>query len=148
MRGALDGVKVLDRCIILARPTCGRTLAEFGADVIKVDDPKRGALVYHNEVNRGKRSILLDLKTPAGVEVFRRLVDDAGVVGENFRAVPDGVGRRVPASSARRIDPHHIGALIGEQHAGQRPSYVLPEVDHMGAVDCSGHGALLASRSS
>jgi crotonobetainyl-CoA:carnitine CoA-transferase CaiB-like acyl-CoA transferase len=39
MRAALDGVKVLDLCIILAGPTCGRTLAEFGADVIKIDSP-------------------------------------------------------------------------------------------------------------
>ena len=42
MRAALDGVRVLDLCIILAGPTCGRTLAEFGADVIKIDNPMRG----------------------------------------------------------------------------------------------------------
>ena len=87
MRSALDGVKVLDLCIILAGPTCGRTLAEYGADVIKIDNPTRGSTVSsHNEVNRAKRSILLDLKTEEGRDVFWRLVEDADVVAQNYRA--------------------------------------------------------------
>ena len=87
MRSVLDGVKVLDLCIILAGPTCGRTLAEYGADVIKIDNPSRGSTVSsHNEVNRAKRSILLDLKTEEGRNVFWRLVEDADVVAQNYRA--------------------------------------------------------------
>ena len=87
MRSVLDGVKVLDLCIILAGPTCGRTLAEYGADVIKIDNPRRGSTVScHNEVNRAKRSILLDLKTEEGKEVFWRLLEDADVVAQNYRA--------------------------------------------------------------
>ena len=87
MRSVLDGVKVLDLCIILAGPTCGRTLAEYGADVIKIDNPTRGSTVSsHNEVNRAKRSILLDLKTEEGRDVFWRLVEDADVVAQNYRA--------------------------------------------------------------
>ena len=87
MRSALDGVRVLDLCIILAGPTCGRTLAEFGADVIKIDNPSRGSTVdSHNEVNRGKRSILLDLKSEEGRDVFWRLLEDADVVAQNYRA--------------------------------------------------------------
>ena len=83
---ALRGVRVLDLCIVLAGPTCGRTLAEYGADVIKIDDPARpydpsGSL----DVNRGKRSILLDLKTDAGRAVFLKLLDTADVVVENYR---------------------------------------------------------------
>lgn len=83
---ALHGVRVLDLCIVLAGPTCGRTLAEYGADVIKIDDPARpydpaGSL----DVNRGKRSILLDLKTDAGRAVFLKLLDTADVVVENYR---------------------------------------------------------------
>ena len=86
MRSVLDGVKVLDLCIILAGPTCGRTLAEYGADVIKIDNPSRGSAVpAHNEVNRAKRSILLDLKTEEGRDVFWRLLEDADVVAENYR---------------------------------------------------------------
>jgi crotonobetainyl-CoA:carnitine CoA-transferase CaiB-like acyl-CoA transferase len=87
MRAALAGVRVLDLCIILAGPTCGRTLAEFGADVIKIDNPMRGGYVSsHNDVNRGKRSLLLDLKSAAGREVFWRLLADADVVVQNYRA--------------------------------------------------------------
>ncbi|MGQ4808322.1 CoA-transferase/lyase DddD [Candidatus Entotheonellaceae bacterium PAL068K] len=84
---ALDGVRVLDLCIILAGPTCGRTLAEFGADVIKIDNPNRGGSVQsHNDVNRGKRSILLDLKSNPGRDIFWQLVETADVVVQNYRA--------------------------------------------------------------
>ena len=87
MRSALDGIKVLDLCIILAGPTCGRTLAEYGADVIKIDNPRRGATVSsHNEVNRAKRSILLDLKTEEGRNIFWRLLEDTDVVAQYYRA--------------------------------------------------------------
>ena len=86
MRAALDGVRVLDLCIILAGPTMGRTLAEFGADVIKIDNPSRDSIVTgHNDINRGKRSILLDLKTEEGRDVFWRLLEDADVVAQNYR---------------------------------------------------------------
>ena len=87
LRAALEGVRVLDLCIILAGPTCGRTLAEFGADVIKIDNPLRGGYVAsHNDVNRGKRSLLLDLKSAAGRDVFWRLLEGADVVAQNYRA--------------------------------------------------------------
>ncbi len=87
MSSALAGLKVLDLCIILAGPTCGRTLAEFGADVIKVDAPQReGGIAFHSDVNRGKRSILLDLKSDQGREVFWKLVEWADVVVQNYRA--------------------------------------------------------------
>ena len=83
---ALQGVRVLDLCIVLAGPTCGRTLAEYGADVIKIDDPTRpydpsGSL----DVNRGKRSILLDLKSEEGRQLFFELLETADVVVENYR---------------------------------------------------------------
>jgi crotonobetainyl-CoA:carnitine CoA-transferase CaiB-like acyl-CoA transferase len=87
VRAALDGIKVLDLCIILAGPTMGRTLAEYGADVIKIDNPRRGSTVArHNDINRGKRSILLDLKSEEGRDVFWRLLEDADVVAQNYRA--------------------------------------------------------------
>lgn len=86
LTSALQGVRVLDLCIVLAGPTCGRTLAEYGADVIKIDDPSRpydqsGSM----DVNRGKRSIMLDLKQEEGREVFFELLETADVVVENYR---------------------------------------------------------------
>ena len=83
---ALQGVRVLDLCIILAGPTCGRTLGEFGADVIKIDDPTRNLdPVGYIDVNRGKRSIMLNLKTDEGRDVFWKLVENADVIVENNR---------------------------------------------------------------
>lgn len=85
LRAALDGVKVVDLCIVLAGPTCGRTLAEFGADVVRIDSPHRAQVAFHVDINRGKRSLLLDLKKPEGLDVFWKLVDEADVVVQNFR---------------------------------------------------------------
>ncbi len=105
MRAALDGIKVIDLCIILAGPTCGRTLAEFGADVIKIDSPSRPAIAFHNDINRGKRSILIDLKSEEGLALFWRLVEDADVVVQNFRrGVAERLGIGYEQVRARRPD--------------------------------------------
>ena len=83
---ALQGIRVLDLCIVLAGPTCGRTLGEFGADVIKIDDPSRPYDYAGNlDVNRGKRSIRIDLKQESGRQVFWKLLESADVVVENYR---------------------------------------------------------------
>ena len=98
LRSALQGVKVVDLCIILAGPTCGRTMAEFGADVVKIDSPHTRTVARHNDINRGKRSILVDLKTQEGLEIFWKLVDQADVVLQNFRG---GVAERLGIDYAR-----------------------------------------------
>ncbi|MFQ6026235.1 MAG: CoA transferase, partial [Dehalococcoidia bacterium] len=86
LMSALQGVRVLDLCIVLAGPTCGRTLAEYGADVIKIDDPSRPYDPVGNvDVNRGKRSLLLNLKQEVGRDVFWKLLESADVVVENYR---------------------------------------------------------------
>jgi len=105
LRAVFKGVKVLDLCIILAGPTCGRTLAEFGADVIKIDSPHTKTVLRHNDINRGKRSILIDLKTKEGLETFWRLVDQADVVLQNFRGgIAEKLGVDYQAVCARRPD--------------------------------------------
>ena len=105
LRSALDGVKVIDLCIILAGPTCGRTLAEFGADVVRIDNPHRGNVIFHVDINRGKRSLLLDLKKPEGLEVFWKLLEDADVVVQNFRkGVAESLGIGYEAVKARKPD--------------------------------------------
>jgi crotonobetainyl-CoA:carnitine CoA-transferase CaiB-like acyl-CoA transferase len=105
LRSALEGVKVVDLCIILAGPTCGRTLAEFGADVIKIDSPHARTVLRHNDINRGKRSILIDLKTKEGLAIFWKLVDWADVVLQNFRGgVAERLGIDYERVRARRPD--------------------------------------------
>src|SRR5262249_27563330 len=92
LRSVLQGVRGVDLCIVLAGPTCGRTLAEFGADVIRIDSPHVKTVLRHNDINRGKRSILVDLKTKEGLDIFWKLVDKADVVLQNFRG---GVAQRL-----------------------------------------------------
>ncbi len=92
-RRPLEGIRVLDLCLILAGPTCGRTLAELGADVIKIDSPRPTIIdAFWLDTNRGKRSITLDLKQPAGREALWKLIESADVVVENFRK---GVAERL-----------------------------------------------------
>jgi crotonobetainyl-CoA:carnitine CoA-transferase CaiB-like acyl-CoA transferase len=117
--GALAGVRVVDLAIVLAGPTCGRTLAEFGADVIKVEMPAQSARrslgaapgvsavlrAFNVDVNRGKHSIVLDLKADAGRELLWELIDQADVLVENFRVgVTDALGFGYEAVRARRPD--------------------------------------------
>ncbi|HEY6493006.1 MAG TPA: CoA transferase [Trebonia sp.] len=88
----LSGIRVLDLGLALSGPTCGRILAEFGAEVVKIGDPgPGGAGRAAGYLNRGKESLLLDLGTPAGQEVYWQLVDRADVVLENFS--PGTAGR-------------------------------------------------------
>jgi crotonobetainyl-CoA:carnitine CoA-transferase CaiB-like acyl-CoA transferase len=77
----LAGMRVLDLGLALAGPTCGRILAEFGADVVKIGNPAAGVSGY---LNRGKQSLLLDVTKLGGQEVYWRLVESADVVLDNF----------------------------------------------------------------
>ena len=90
----LGGVRVLDLCVVLAGPTCGRTLAQYGAEVIKVDPAHRlPQLTPWMDVGRGKRSISLNLMKPGGLETFLQLADSADVILEGFRkGVADRLG--------------------------------------------------------
>jgi crotonobetainyl-CoA:carnitine CoA-transferase CaiB-like acyl-CoA transferase len=98
MPAALHGVKVIELAQIMAGPTCGLMLADLGADVIKVerlpggDDTRRyHEPAIHGEpasfmmLNRNKRSLAVDLKTPGGLDVVKRLIAGADVVIENYR---------------------------------------------------------------
>jgi len=85
----LEGLKIVDLCLALAGPTCGRLLGEFGADVIKINAPQSGG--GSGYLNRGKRSLLLDVASIEGQQVFWKLVEQADVVLENFS--PDTADR-------------------------------------------------------
>lgn len=107
---ALSGVRVLDLSQIWAGPTAARMLAEFGADVIKINSPHE-PIMSHLDVNRGKRSILLDLRTEAGQAVFWRLVEGADVVLQNFKlGVAEQLG--IGAEQVRKRKPGIIYASV------------------------------------
>jgi len=95
---ALEGLRVVDMATVLAGPAAGKYLADFGADVIKIEAPEGdgtrrmgwmppdgGDAYMWQIVGRGKRSVVADLKTEDGLALLRRLVDDADVLIENFR---------------------------------------------------------------
>src|SRR5262249_35362672 len=130
LRSALQGVRVVDLCIILAGPTCGRTLAEFGADVVKIDSPHARTVLRHNDINRGKRSVLIDLKTEGGLEIFWKLVDRADVGLENFRSgVAERLGIDYERVRARRPDIVY-GSMNTFGHIG--PYAVRPGHEQIG----------------
>ena len=94
----LAGVRVLDLSRVLAGPWCAMVLGDLGAEVIKVEHPERGddtrdwgmrigstETAYFNSVNRNKRSVCLDLKTPEGQQIARDLVKKSDVVIQNFK---------------------------------------------------------------
>ena len=95
---ALAGVRVLDFSRVLAGPYCSMLLADFGAQVIKVENPQGGddtrqwgppwldgQSAYYLSANRNKRSIAIDLKQPRGLEIALRLAQKADVLLENFK---------------------------------------------------------------
>ncbi|MDX6571994.1 MAG: hypothetical protein QOC86_1150, partial [Gaiellales bacterium] len=100
----LAGVRVLDLSRVLAGPYCSMVLADLGADVVKLERPgsgdptrawgppfREGESAYYLCVNRGKRSVTVELPAPAGIEVAARLARGADVVLESF--LPGGAAR-------------------------------------------------------
>ncbi len=104
-RGPLGGIRVVDFSTVVSGPLCAQVLGDLGADVVKIETPRgdtsrmmgppfRGGLSpVFAQFNRNKRSVTIDLKQPAGVEVAQRLARGADVVLENFRpGVADRLG--------------------------------------------------------
>ena len=95
--GALDGLKVVEMGQLIAGPFAGKTLGDFGADVIKIEAPgggdplrnwrliKDGTSVWWQVQSRNKRSIALDLRSKEGQDIAKKLVKEADVLIENFR---------------------------------------------------------------
>jgi len=120
--GALSGLRVLDVTQVMAGPFCSMILADLGADVVKIEPPagdstrqmpgaRNRESPSFNAVNRGKRSVVLDLKTPQGRDALKRLARGADVFVENFRpGVLDGLGLGYASLSA--INPRIVYASI------------------------------------
>lgn len=129
-RGPLSGVRILDIGTMIAAPLAGGILADQGAEVIKVETPGIGDLMryvgasckgvggLYQNVNRGKRSLALNLKSDGGVEVLHRLIEQVDVIIHNFRP---GVAERLHADYATlsAINPGLIYlSVTGFGHAG------------------------------
>ncbi|MCZ6473290.1 MAG: CoA transferase [SAR324 cluster bacterium] len=117
----LSRFKVLDLTRVRAGPTCVRLLADWGADVIKIEAPPTGKEAMggprhgpdFQNLHRNKRSLTLDLKQDAGKDIFMRLVKEADVVVENYR--PDVKFRLgVDYESLRAVNPRIVlGSISG-----------------------------------
>ena len=137
--GPLDGIRVVDQTTIVVGPICSRTLADHGADVIKVEAPGGDLLrtMAHGSrnpgmsgkflnFNRNKRSICLDLKNTDGLAAMKRLVENADVFVSNVR--PQGLERAgLDFESLRKTNPRLIYcSIVGFGKGGRyynRPAY-------------------------
>jgi glutaryl-CoA transferase len=142
-RGALDGLRILDLSRVLAGPWCTQTLADLGADVIKIERPPAAGhpggddtrgwgppflkdrhgvdsaeAAYYLGANRNKRSVTIDIARPEGQALIRRLAGGCDVLVENFK-VGDMARYGLDADSLRALHPRLIYASItGFGHTG------------------------------
>lgn len=135
MDKAFAGLRVLDFSTTIAGPHCTRLLADMGAEVIKIESPegdmmrsrpplRAGASTAFGQLNAGKKSVVMDLKSPAAVEAVRTLAASADILVENFRP---GVMQRLKLdyASLATLNPRLIYcAISGYGQSG--PSSQLP----------------------
>ena len=135
--GPLAGITVVTLEQAVSAPMCTRTLADFGARVIKIENPKGGDFARHYDdvvnglaahfvwVNRGKESVTLDLKSPDGIDLLHRLLDGADVLVSNLTpgsterlgVAPDDMAARHPGVIAVEIDGYGPGGPISHKRA-------------------------------
>ncbi|NHN84521.1 CoA transferase [Acetobacter musti] len=152
----LAGIRVLDVTQVMAGPVCTMLLGDLGADIIKIEPPEtgdqtRGAMGFRMKgddsmgflnMNRNKRSIALNLKNPAGREVFLELVKTADILVENYRP---GVVRKlgIDYDTLSKINPRLVYASIsGFGQTGpwsDRPGFDLMAQAMSGVMSVTGH---------
>jgi CoA:oxalate CoA-transferase len=158
-RGPLAGLRVIDASRVLAGPYLAMLLGDLGADVIKVEKPDGGdqtrgwgppfvgppearVSAYFVSANRNKRSVVLDLKSPAGRRVFRKLLATADVLVENFLPAEwRKLGFR--STSFRRGNPRLVHASITGYGSGpdaDRPAYDVILQAESGLMSLTGYG--------
>lgn len=158
---SLNGVRVLDLSRVFSGPWAAQMLADFGADVVKVERPGRGDDVRHQglrardaqgqetretssflAMNRGKRSITIDIAQPAGQALVRQLAADSDIVIENFKA-GDLARYGLDHASLRAVNPRLVYCSISG--FGQSGPYShLPGYDPLfqsmsGLMSITGH---------
>lgn len=153
MPAPLSGITILDLTHVLAGPFCATTLQDLGAHVIKVERPVsgddtrafppflQGQSAYFAALNAGKRSIALDLKSPADRTIFDRLLSRADILLENYRpGVMERLGYGYETLHARH--PRLIyGAVSGFGHTGpdaQKPAYDMVVQARGGVMSITG----------
>ena len=153
MEGPFDGGTVLDLTRVLAGPYCTMILADLGARVIKVEHPSgddsrkfgpfvAGKSAYFSSLNRGKKSIALDLKNPADRRRFEKLAARADVLTENFRpGAMDRLGYGWESLHERwpRLIQASVSGFGREGPYAQRPAYDLVIQAMGGVMSLTGH---------
>ena len=128
--GALADLRVIDLTLARSGPTCTKILADFGAEVLRVERPSdlgvERDFYDQADLHRNKKSIVLNLQAPRGVEIFRRLAKRADVVVENFR--PDvkhrlGIDYQTLARENPRLIYASISGFGQEGPYRKRPGY-------------------------
>jgi len=154
----LSGVRVLDLSRVFAGPLCAQVLADFGAEVIKVEHPVRGddtrdwgirigktETTYYNSMNRNKRSITVDLQSPQGVKLIHDLLAQCDVLVHNFK---DGGADKLGLGYAqlKAIKPDLIYcAVTGYDSSGpeaKRPGYDLVVQAEAGLMALNGDASM------
>jgi len=154
----LHGVRVLDLSRVFAGPLCGQTLADLGAEVLKVEHPRRGddtrdwglrigqtETTYYNSMNRNKRSITLDLKQEAAQHIVYDLLAQSDVVLHNFKhGDAERMGLGYEQLKARKPDVIYC-AITGYDSSGPeatRPGYDLVVQAEAGLMAMNGDAAM------
>ena len=149
----LDGIRVVDLTRVVAGPFCTMMLGDMGAEVLKIEEPAHGDDTrgwgpfingtgsFYFALNRSKKSVALDLRTPAGASVLRRLVETADVLIENFR--PGSLAELgFDYASASAINPRLVYCSIaGYGQTGpqaQLPGYDAVIQGEAGIMDMTG----------
>ena len=154
MRKPLEGLKVVDLTTALNGPFCTMILADYGADVLKIEPPsgeqcrswgpldeKSGESGFYNYVNRNKKGATLNLKSEEGLQMFYELVKDADILVENFRG---GVTKKlkIDYETIRKINPKIIyasGSGFGQYGPiTHRPCYDIVAQAMGGMVNLTG----------
>ena len=150
----LDGIRVVDLSRILAGPYCSMLLSDFGAEIVKIENPDKGddtraygppfldgESVYFLSINRGKKSLTLNLKTPEAREILTKLIRNSDVLVENFRKdflTSIGFGYEEVA----KLNPKIIyTSITGYGHTGpwaDRPGYDLAVQGQSGIMSLTG----------
>ncbi|MCL5289860.1 MAG: CoA transferase [Firmicutes bacterium] len=153
----LEGIKVLDLTKLLPGPFCSMILADFGAEVVKIEQPGKGDYVRRYPpfnkgfgsiflaLNRNKKSLSINLKEPAAKEIFYRLVQNADVILEGFRP---GVAKKmnIDYDTLKKINPRLIYCSISgygqDGPYAHKPGHDVNYLGYAGVLGLTGHATV------